>query len=226
MATPAAIPWRAVGPQKHDRRGGGPKQLLLGRRDLAEGADHPDRSHQHRERLLVAALAGAQALDRAFVARVDQKLESTHAFERQNFTARQHLRRLLNRSRERRSADWAGVRLSVESSIRRVAIFPPAILAEREARHGRVGTVVRNLLDDRVPRPAVGAIDKRIKIPAVGRIEQLAQTIRASGEIGLNPRASMLQHVARQDLKPRRVLWIRRPRRQVSDHRGCRLFKA
>ena len=94
-----------------------------------------------------------------------------------------------------------------------------AVGAHREPPHGRAAAVVRDVLDDRVPRPAVRAVDERVAVPAVGGIEQLGLTLGAGREIGQHAGALRLRRVARDDLEAL-VTQGREPRRFARQHHG------
>ncbi len=86
-------------------------------------------------------------------------------------------------SAEARPAGGTGHRLGVEPAVDRVLVLASAVLAHRERPHRRALAVVRERLDDREPRPAVGAVDERVAEPAVVRVEQLRQAGVARGRV-------------------------------------------
>ncbi len=72
----------------------------------------------------------------------------------------------------------------MKAAIGGIGVFPPAGIAHGECSHGGVGPVVRNIANDGVTRPAVGAVGERIAVAAVGGIGEVAEAIRASGYVG------------------------------------------
>jgi hypothetical protein len=72
----------------------------------------------------------------------------------------------------------------VEAAVERVVVLARAVLAHGEAAHGGERPVVGERLDDRVARPAVGAVDERVAVPAVGRVAHLAQAVVAHRQVG------------------------------------------
>src|SRR5208337_5069763 len=77
------------------------------------------------------------------------------------------------------TANVAGDRFRVETAIGGIAVFAPARLAHREGRHGRVGAIVRDPLDDAQARPAVRAVGEGIAVAALERIEDFLGASRA-----------------------------------------------
>ena len=65
----------------------------------------------------------------------------------------------------------AGDRLGMEAAVGRIMILRGAIRAHGKFRQGSIRAVIRNILDDGKPWPAVRAIDERIPITAVVWIE-------------------------------------------------------
>ena len=78
----------------------------------------------------------------------------------------------------------AGHGLGVEPPVGRVAVLGVAGVAQGEGAHRRLRPVVRELLDDRGARPAVGAVGERVAVPPVRGVEQLAQAVVAGGDVG------------------------------------------
>ena len=103
-------------------------------------------------------------------------------------------------------ADGAGVGLCVEPAVGRVLILLPAVVAERENPHRRVGTVVRDVGDDREARPAVGAVDERVAIPAVGWIEKLPHAVGARRYVGRDKLVAALLLLGVPDLELREAV--------------------
>ena len=71
--------------------------------------------------------------------------------------------------RDARPAGRAGVGLRVEAPAARVRILRRAGRAHPERAHGRVRPVVGQALEDRVARPALGAVDERVAVAPVPR---------------------------------------------------------
>ena len=103
------------------------------------------------------------------IAGIGQKLESSNAFERDDFSLQQRLDRIFDRAVELRAADRAGIGLGVKAAVRRILVFFAAGGTQHELAHRRVGPVVRNVDDDGVTRAAVGAVGEGIFKAAVAR---------------------------------------------------------
>src|ERR1039458_5649515 len=85
--------------------------------------------------------------------------------------------------RKLRSADRAGVGLSVEAAVARVVVFGLTLRTHREGFHRGVRAVIGQRFDDAEARAAVGAIGERVPIAAVGRVEDLAQAIGTGRDV-------------------------------------------
>ena len=85
--------------------------------------------------------------------------------------------------RELRPAIGARDRLRMEAAISRVAVLGLARRAQRELAHRRPGPVIRQVVDDRGSRPAVGAICERVAIAPICRVEQLGEAVVARGDV-------------------------------------------
>ena len=70
------------------------------------------------------------------------------------------------------------VRLGVIAPVADVFVLPKAVGAHGKGIHRRAAAVIGQAADDRVARPAVGAVDKRIAEAAVPRRKQLFFTVR------------------------------------------------
>ena len=68
------------------------------------------------------------------------------------------------------------------------------------------GPVVGDRLDDRIARPAVGAVDEGIAIPKILRTEQLRQAIAAGGDVRRHLRQGRALGIAFFDDEPRLAL--------------------
>ena len=82
-----------------------------------------------------------------------------------------------------RPAHRAGVGLRVEAPVGRVLVLPPARRAQRERAHGGALAVVGQVLDDREPGAAVGAVGERVVVAPVAGVEQLAPAVGAGGDV-------------------------------------------
>ncbi len=124
---------------------------------------------------------------------------------------------LVQPERELGAAVGAAGGLGVEAAIGRVLVLAPALGAQLERGHGRVGAVVGNRAHDREARAAVGAVDERVPVAAVGRVEQLAQTVVAGGDIGRYECRSLALSIARRDHELVLAKWLDHARFDGSD---------
>ncbi len=76
-----------------------------------------------------------------------------------------------------RAAFGAGIGLGMKSSVRRIVVFRLAGRTHLKMPHGGLGTVIGDIIDDGVARPAVGAINKRIQIAPIIGIEKLPPAV-------------------------------------------------
>ena len=113
----------SLGLQKNDGRGLRFEQLDFGFGDFAICPRHGQRGHHHGERLFFAMLALAEAGDGVGIAGVDQKLESSDAFEGDDFPLPQGRGRVFDGAIQSRAADRAGVGLRVKAAVGRILIF-------------------------------------------------------------------------------------------------------
>ena len=186
-----------TGSQQDDRPGGAREQRPLQCPDAAQGLDRGGVPDHDGERLRPPALAVPKAAHRVLVGRVAGEVVAAQALHRDD-RAREQGRnggaeRVLaggdGRGRsggppgEHRTADGAGDGLRVEAAVRGIAVFGLTVRAEGERPHRRLGAVVRQLLDDRCPRPAVRAVRKRVAVASVGRVPQLGQAVVAGGDV-------------------------------------------
>jgi len=135
-------------------------------------------AHGHLARGVTRQLIAAQALDGDNLARQKALRHLAHGL----ITMRQH-RTLRGGQRDLRPARGAGNGLRMEPAIARIFILCPTLGAHVKAGHGGVRPVIRNGRDDGEPWPAVGAVGKGVAVAPIGWIEQLAQAIRAGGDI-------------------------------------------
>ena len=100
-----------------------------------------------------------------------------------------------------------GIGLRVKPTIAWIGILARAIGAHLKRRHGRLGTIVGQLIDDREARAAIRAVDERIPVAPVARVEQLCKAIVAGGQIGRHQRAFVgIIDLRFADLKRRAIL--------------------
>ncbi len=172
----------------------------------ALGGEHGDRlapEHAHcggrggvrdhdGERFVVAGLATPQLGDGGRVGGVDGQVEATDALDRHDgaglepahrrgegvISFRERTTRRIA-PRQARPAPGAGVRLRVESAVRRVVVLGLAGGAHGEPDHRRCRPVVRHADDDGVAGPAVRAVGERIAMAAVRGIVHLGQAVDA-----------------------------------------------
>jgi hypothetical protein len=116
---------------------------------------------------------------RSIVARIARQVKSAQTPDRHDLALAQPPLRLANGRGQLRPAFRARIRLRMKAAIARIVIFRLARPAHVEARHGGVRAVVWNVADDRIARPAVGAIGEGVAKPPVGRIGEIAVAVRA-----------------------------------------------
>src|ERR1039458_5555279 len=88
------------------------------------------------------------------IARIYQQLESSNAFERNDFTLPQSLNCIFDRAIELRSAYRTRVRLRVKAAVRRILILLTAPRTQHKVAHRGVGPVVRDIDHNCVARTA------------------------------------------------------------------------
>ncbi len=169
--------------------------------------------HHDGERLGVAALAPAQLPHRRLVARVRHEVEAAEALHSEERALAEPLDgeahrvlRLDRRAepigeREPGAARGARVRLRVVAPILDVLVLVRAGGAHREALHRGLRPVVRHVADDRVARPAMGAVDERVAVTAVGQVPELPQAVGADVRVGRDERVGAAQIHAAADLE-------------------------
>ena len=170
------------------------------RAKLLEAGEHDG------ERLVGAPLAQLQAAHGVAIRGVAGEMEAAEALDGQDLAGAQQIGGLTD---GRRRAGFAAggqldhavslriqtqqphagaahrtrVGLRVEAAVARVLVLPPAGRAQREAPHRRPLAVVGQVLDDREPGPAVGAVGERVVVAAVAGVEQLATAVVAGGDV-------------------------------------------
>ena len=143
---------------------------------VAELTPFPDllqRGHHQRQRLAVATLSVSKTSDGFVVRRIHEKLKSAKPFDGNNVAIRdsrcgRSKCRIGNLQRTPQYIEqlqfWAARRtsdrLGVESPVGWILILLPTIGTHLEGPHRGVGTIVRQLLDDRPPGTAVRAVRK------------------------------------------------------------------
>ena len=155
-------------------------------------------------------------------------MESTQAFDNQDFAIRQHLLRgvncsvpfqrlssILNRpfQPDRRTTIGTGYRLGMKTPVEWILVFNGAVQAHRKRRHCCVGTVIGDIGDDGKPRSAVGTVDERVTIAPVSRVKEFAQAIITDTNIRGDGLEVTLHRFRANNLK--RVKQPRYPERNV-----------
>src|SRR5436190_4274713 len=72
----------------------------------------------------------------------------------------------------------------METAVDGIVVLAQTGRTHLEIRHGGVSPVIGSGAHDGEARPALGAVDERIAVAAISWIEELAQTVRAGGDIG------------------------------------------
>ena len=151
----------------------------------------------------------SELLHRILVRRKRGKMIAAESLHRDDFPGSQQFGGFANRvSRLRdsisidqthaRTARWATYWLRVEPTIGRIAIFARTVCAHRKLGHRRARAVVRHAANDRESRTAVGAIREGIAIATIQRIEDLADAVVASRDVGRNQNIALALGVARK----------------------------
>jgi hypothetical protein len=167
----------------------------FGRRDGGEALDDAKIAGHEGQRLGPPGLRPAQPGDGLPVERVADKVESAESLDGQDFALEDEFDGLGDRvveraprprvvERQARPADRAGDGLGVMPAVEGVLVFPPAVRAHRETRHGRPGPVVGQVPDDRVAGPAVSAVGEGITVAALSGRRDLLEALGAGGDIG------------------------------------------
>ena len=154
----------------------------------------------HRERLLLAPLAGAQPRHCVLVRGVAGQVVAAQALDGEDGSRAQQRHGFLQRHREARPAGGTRDRLRMEAPIGGVLVLAAAVGAHRESGHRRVRPVVRDGPDDREAGPALRAVDERVAEAAVVRIEELPKTVVARGHVRRHDRGAV-RRPARGDLE-------------------------
>ena len=169
------------------------RELPLARpRKVREGlGDH------HRQRLRRPVLALAQPRDGLLIGGIAQQVIAADALHRHDGAAPQRRgaggdglcragdgRTAAIVEGQLRPAGGTGEWLGVVAPVRRVLVFGPAVRAHGEAGHGCVGAVIGQPVDDRVARPALGAVGERIAIAPCGGVGHLGEAVGAHEMVG------------------------------------------
>src|ERR1035437_4198935 len=123
-----------------------------------------------------------------------------------------------------RPADWASIGLRVEATIRRGIVFGLALWTHRERLHRSIRAVVGQRFNDAEARAAIRAIGERIAVTAVVRIENFAQAIGTSRDVGQHKRGFITADFAFADFKIRVVERVKPSRFQALDETVRWLF--
>ena len=191
-------PGIAPGLEEHDRSRRACQQAAFGRPDPAQGPRGAEVPDHDRERLRPAPLAIPEPHHGLLARRVAGELVATQALDRDDPAVEQQAhgggQGLVARGDrtgsarrppgEAGSAVRAGDRLRVEPAIRGIPVLGVARRAQREGPHRGLRSVVRQLVDDRGPGPAVGAVGERIAVAPVCRVAQLGQARVAGRDVG------------------------------------------
>ena len=153
----------------------------------------------------------AQSAHSRVISRIDEKLETAHAFQRDNFPSANAVRRGGKSARlgtsvfieklQARAAGGTGVRLGVETPVGGIVVFRLAVRAHREAAHRGIRAVVGQRFDDAETRAAIRAVGERVAVAAIPRIENFAQAIGAGRDVRENERGARAAFLARANAK-------------------------
>ena len=140
-------------------------------------------------------LANPQPRNRRLIGGIAAELEATQPLQRDDLRTRERtggdIDRIVwefNAVRIGAPEPWATcgarIRLRVKATIRRVLVLLRARRAHREMAHGRLGPVVRNVLDDREPGAAVGAVGEWVSVPPIAGGDDIGDAIRTGRRVG------------------------------------------
>jgi hypothetical protein len=162
----------------------------------------------HRERLVLAVLAGPERRHGGLVAREAGEVVAADALDRDDpalakrgDSAAQRLVAVVvaGQQPQRRPALGARVGLGVEATVGRVRVLRGAARAQLEAGHRGQRPVVGDAAHDREARAAVGAVDERVAGAPVQRVEQLREAVVAGRGIGRDERGGRAAARAGED---------------------------
>jgi hypothetical protein len=194
---------------------------------------------QHGQGLVGPTLAFPQTAHGCLVASVAQQMIAAHAFRRDDGPGAQggHASgqgRLVAADivlagpaeNQARAADGASQRLGVIAAIQGVFVLRAALGTERKAGHGGIRPVIGQGVDDRVTRPALGAVDERIAVAAFGGVLQLGQAIVADEMIRRDMHMGAVIGFAGFDDEGLETLELRRTdARRIGLRQGRRAFR-
>ncbi len=183
---------------------------------MAKGAGAVEVAHHDGERLVGAALAAAEFEHRGLVGGVAGEVEAAQALDGDDAPCGDEFAAALDDGvaflagapdggdwpgvgrgaglrialapRDVRAALKAGIRLGVEAPVERIGVFGGAGGAHGEAVHGGHGAVIGQVADDGEARSAVGAVDEGVVVAPVCGVEELADAVRAGGDVGRDQR--------------------------------------
>jgi hypothetical protein len=224
-------------PHEHDRALHGEEKPPLVFVERGETLGRGEVFDHDRERLLVPPLALAQPRDGRVVGGVAGEMEAAETLDGHDRAlpqarGRRHDRRVrgpagsgLHRAfgileKDAGPAIGTGVGLSMEAAVGHVLVLGGAPSAHRKRDHGRAGPVVGHVPGDREAGPAVRTVGERVAVAAIVGIEDLAQAVRARGEVGRNRDAPLRSLDAGLDEKELGRLDRNRLRPDVP-HDGC-----
>ena len=180
--------------EEDDGVGGRKKHLFFRRRDMHKLADGLSVCGHHCQRLLAAALTGAQPFNRQRVARVADEVKASDPLNRNNFAAGNRCSGSPNRvagignraasgirPRQLWSAHRTGIGLSMKAPVSRIFIFLQTGRTHRKHRHGRLRTIVGKGARNRKARTAVRAVGEGVARAAIGRRKDLCEACPAHG---------------------------------------------
>ena len=180
---------RAATAQQQDRRHLGLPQLLFGGLGVAMPG-HPGRARQQGQGLIGAALSRPDPRHRLVILRPCQQLKAPHRLHGHHGSAVEGR----GRRRDRLSVavllavpvqPWPALGatdgLGMEAAVGRIAVFPPAAAAGGKGGQAGVVALKRELLQQAVAGPAVGAADERVAVAVVVGIGELGQAGPADG---------------------------------------------
>jgi len=216
--------------EQDDRGFGRDEEPRLRIAEAAERGRHGAITDHEGKGLLLAGLRGPQPGHGLVVAGIGHQVEPAEALERDDRAAadrRHRSRQRLIPSRENgavrrpqleaRPARRACVRLRVEPAVQRVVVLRLARPAHPEPRHRRARPVVRQAMEDRETRAAVGAVGERVAEATVRRVEQLAQAVGTRGDVRQHERR-LLTGRAFADLEARQADRVEHRRLETLDH--------
>src|SRR5690242_19453385 len=123
--------------------------------------------HHQSERLVASTFAPAQLAHDLVVLSIAGELKPAEPFDSKDPAGCQQTLGLWYFKSEGGAALRTSVGLGVEAPVSRIVVLGLAGGAHAEGGHGGRRPVIRNIANNRVPRPAIGAVGERITVPAV-----------------------------------------------------------